>query len=131
VKLSDTQLMILSAASQRPDHAAVLPANLKGSTAKKVVDELVKDGLLQELRAREEMPVWRRGDDRRPLALRITKAGLKAIAVDVPEQTAGEADSLNNAPGAGLVVQAARAKVPTKRQRPASKSTAKKKVHRA
>lgn len=131
MKLSDTQLMILSAASQRPDHAAVLPANLKGSAAKKVVDTLVKEGLLQELRARDEMPVWRRGDDRRPLALRITKAGLKAIAVDVPEQTAGEADSVNNAPGAGLVVQAARSKVPTKRQRPASKSTAKKKVHRA
>ncbi len=38
MKLSDTQLLILSSASQRTDHAAVLPANLKGSAAKKVVD---------------------------------------------------------------------------------------------
>jgi hypothetical protein len=126
VKLSDTQLMILSATSRRPDQAAVLPANLKGSAAKKVVDTLVKEGLLQELRARDEMPVWRRGDDRRPLALRITKAGLKAIAADVPEQTPGEIDAVSNVPATGLAVQAARSKVPTKRQRPASKPTAKK-----
>ena len=41
MKLSDTQLMILSAASQRDDHAVVLPPNLKGSAAKKVVEKLV------------------------------------------------------------------------------------------
>src|SRR5437879_9427547 len=82
MKLSDTQLLILSSASQRADHAAVLPANLKGSAAKKVVDRLLKEKLLQELRAKDDMPVWRRGDDNRPYALQITKAGLKAIEVD-------------------------------------------------
>ena len=75
--LSDT--LILSAASQRTGHAATLPANLKGSAAKKVIDRLLKQKLLQELRARDDMPVWRRGDDNRPHTLRITKAGLKAI----------------------------------------------------
>jgi len=86
MKLSDTQLMILSSASQRTDHAAVLPANLKGSAAKKVVDKLLNEKLLQELRAKDDMPVWRRGDDNRPYSLRITKAGLKAIeAEDVVE----------------------------------------------
>jgi ABC-type uncharacterized transport system YnjBCD ATPase subunit len=49
--LSDTQFSILSAASQRPDHAAMLPANLKGSAAKKVIDRLLKQKLLQEFRA--------------------------------------------------------------------------------
>src|SRR5207244_5128520 len=82
MKLSDTQLLILSSASQRADHAAVLPANLKGSAAKKVVDRLLKEKLLQELRAKDDMPVWRRGDDNRPYSLRITKAGLRAIEVD-------------------------------------------------
>src|SRR5258708_8603282 len=80
--LSDTQLMILSSASQRTDHAAVLPANLKGSAAKKVVDRLLNEKLLQELRAKDDMPVWRRGDDNRPYSLRITKAGLRAIDVE-------------------------------------------------
>jgi len=37
MKLSDTQLMILSSASQRTDHAAVPAAKLKGSAANKVV----------------------------------------------------------------------------------------------
>jgi Protein of unknown function (DUF3489) len=80
--LSDTQFSILSAASQRPDHAAMLPANLKGSAAKKVVDRLLKQKLLQELRAKDDMPAWRRGDDNRPYTLRITKAGLRAIEVE-------------------------------------------------
>ncbi len=75
--LSDTQLLILSAASQRADHAATLPANLKGSAAKKVIDRLLKQKLLQELHASDDMPVWRRGDDNRPYTLRITKDGLK------------------------------------------------------
>src|SRR6266566_64923 len=82
MKLSDTQLLILSSASQRTDHAAVLPASLKGCAAKKVVDRLLKEKLVQELRAKDDMPVWRRGDDNRPYSLRITEAGLRAIEVD-------------------------------------------------
>jgi hypothetical protein len=79
--LSHTQLLILSAASQRTDHAATLPPNLKGSAAKKVIDRLLKQKLLQELGAKDDMPVWRRGHDNRPYTLRITKGGLKAIQV--------------------------------------------------
>jgi hypothetical protein len=63
MKLSDTQLLILASASQRTDHTAVLPANLKGSAAKTVVDKLLNEKLLQEFRAKDDMPVWRRGDD--------------------------------------------------------------------
>ena len=86
MKLSDTQLLILSSASQRTDHAALLPANLKGGAAKKVVDRLLSEKLLQELRAKDDMPVWRRGDDNTSYSLRITKAGLRAIEVkDVAE----------------------------------------------
>src|ERR1700720_5049857 len=81
MKLSNTQLLILSSASQRTGHAVLLPANLKGSAAKKVIDRLLKEKFLQELRAKDDMPVWRRGDDNRPYTLRITKGGLKAIEV--------------------------------------------------
>jgi hypothetical protein len=93
MKLSDTQLLILSSASQRTDHAAVPPANLKGGAAKKVVDKLLHEKLLQELRAKDDMPVWRRGDDNRPYSLRITKAGLRAIEVE----DAAEASDKNGA----------------------------------
>src|SRR5258705_10356251 len=73
MKLSDTQLLILSSASQRNDHAAVLPANLKGGAARKVVDRLLKEKLLQEFRAKDDMPVWRRGEDNRPYPFRIPR----------------------------------------------------------
>jgi hypothetical protein len=95
--ISDTQLLILSAASQRTDHAATLPANLKGSAAKKVIDRLLKQKLLQELRAKDDMPIWRRGNDSRSYTLRITKAGLKAIEVedvaDAPDNRATAANT--------------------------------------
>jgi hypothetical protein len=90
MQLSDTQLLILSSASQRSDHAAVLPASLKGSAAKKVINRLLKEKFLQELRAKDDMPVWRRGDDNRPYSLQITKAGLRAIEV---EEVGGAPDS--------------------------------------
>ncbi len=98
MKLSDTQLLILSSASQRTDHAALLPANLKGSAAKKVVDRLLKEKLLQDLRAKDDMPVWRRSDDNRPYSLRITKAGLRAIEV---EEVAEAPDNNAADPGEG------------------------------
>src|SRR5882724_13115237 len=94
MRLSDTQLLILSSASQRTDHAAVLPANLKGSAAKKVVDRLFKDKLRQELLTKDDMPAWRRGDDNRPYSLQITKAGLRAIEVDE------DAEALDNSAAA-------------------------------
>jgi hypothetical protein len=115
VKRSDTQLIILSAASQREDHAVVLPANLKGSAAKKVVDKLMSEALVQELPAKDRMPVWRRDDDNRAYSLRITKAGFKAIALEGPDNPVPEA-CVDSAIGARATVLAARSKVPTKRQ---------------
>jgi hypothetical protein len=44
MKLSDTQLVLLSAASQREDGAVVLAPNLKGGAASKVVGKLLRDG---------------------------------------------------------------------------------------
>jgi hypothetical protein len=45
VKLTDTQLVLLSRASQREDGCLVMPENLKGGAAKKVVDKLLAMGL--------------------------------------------------------------------------------------
>jgi hypothetical protein len=81
-KLTDTQLVILSAASQRENRGIVIPPNLKGGAAQKFVAKLIDLGLVEEVRARGDLPVWRRDDENRPMALRITKRGLKAIAVE-------------------------------------------------
>ncbi len=82
MKLTDNQRVILSAASRREDHAVELPANLKGGAARKVVGKLLSDGLLEEIRARGTLPAWRRDADEQPMALRITKQGLKAIPTE-------------------------------------------------
>jgi hypothetical protein len=126
MKLSDTQLLILSSASQRADHAAVLPANLKGSAAKKVVDRLLNEKLLQELRAKDDMPVWRRGDDNRPYSLRITKTGLRATEVeDIAETLDNSAATDRNEGAAADVSTAAKSsKRPSRAKRSDAKKTA-------
>jgi len=126
MKLSDTQLLILSSASQRTDHAAVLPASLKGCAAKKVVDRLLKEKLVQELRAKDDMPVWRRGDDNRPYSLQITKAGLRAIEVeDVAEAPNNKAATDSNAVAAAAVSrQAKSSERPGRAKRSGKKRTA-------
>ncbi len=79
-KLTDTQLILLSSASRRDDGLVVMPANLRGGAAKAVKPLLDRD-LLKEIKAKPDMPVWRRGEDGSH-ALQITKAGLAAIRVD-------------------------------------------------
>ena len=98
-KLTDMQLVILSAASQRDDRGVELPANVKGEAARKVVDKLIRAGLLEEVRASGSLPVWRRNDVSGPMALCITKSGLKAIEVE-DEATAApkEASVLRHVP---------------------------------
>ena len=78
-RLTDTQLVILSAASQREDRGVELPANVQGKAAGKVVAKLIRAGLLEEVRASGSLPVWRRDDESGAIALRITSAGLAAI----------------------------------------------------
>src|SRR5262249_42023031 len=89
MKLTDTQLVLLSRASQRPDQCAEIPANLKGGSAQKFVAKLISGGLVEEIRGEVDMPVWRRGDDG-PLALRLTDAGLSAISADEPAAPPGK-----------------------------------------
>jgi Protein of unknown function (DUF3489) len=81
VKLTNTQLVLLSAASQRDDRALERPANLPGGAAGKVVAKLLAEGLVEEVQSRGSLPVWRRDGDG-PRSLRITKKGLHAIRVE-------------------------------------------------
>jgi hypothetical protein len=85
VKLTDTQL--LSAASQREDRALERPSKLTGGAAGKVVAKLLTDGLIEEIKSRGSLPVWRRDRDDAH-TLRITKRGLRAIRVEDEAATA-------------------------------------------
>jgi len=90
MKLTDTQLVLLSAASQREDRAIELPANLNGGAARKVIGKLLAGGLVEEIRATGDLPVWRRDEAEGPFALLVTKRGLSAIQIDDGD---GSADS--------------------------------------
>lgn len=85
IRLTDTQRIILSAASQRTDRLALpLPKNIKGGAALKVINPLIQRGLLEEVDANRKLddPVWRETGDGHAVTLIITDAGLAAIGVE-------------------------------------------------
>jgi len=94
-KLTDTQLVILSAAAQR-DGGAVLPLpkslKIKGRAVTKVLEGLRMKNLLEEQPAAPDTEAWREADDGRRMTLVITAAGLRAI----DGQPAGETDNQPN-----------------------------------
>jgi Protein of unknown function (DUF3489) len=125
-KLTDTQLIILSAASQRDDRGVELPANLKGEAARTVVGKLVRAGLLEEVHARGSLPVWRRDDDSGPMALCITKKGLEAIDVADDVTAARKDTSVRHSPNSevekpGPKAIASRRQISAAAQKPAHK----------
>lgn len=79
-KLSDTQLVIFSKASQRDDRVALpLPASLKGGAAQKVVASMLANRLLEEVEAKRGQLAWRENGGAGPTTLVITDAGLAAL----------------------------------------------------
>ena len=89
-KLTDTQLVILSAAARRQD-CAVLPLpkspKIKGDALTKTLEGLRKKGLLEEKPAARNAAAWREGENGRRMMLVIADAGLQAIGVDAGEKT--------------------------------------------
>jgi len=80
-KLTDTQLIVLSAAAARDDGVAVIAAKMSRAAASKVGASLVTRKLMREVRSKPGMPVWREGEDGRSISLMITRAGRDAIGV--------------------------------------------------
>ncbi len=100
-KLTDTQLVILSAAAQRQDRAVQpLPRSLKikGGAITKTLDGLRRKGLLEEKPATRNAAVWREGEDGRRMMLVITDSGLQAIGVVADEKTSKRAPSTKATP---------------------------------
>jgi Protein of unknown function (DUF3489) len=129
-RLTDSQLIILSAASQRDDRGVELPANIKGDAARKAVDKLIRAGLLEEVRTLGSLPVWRHDDNTGAMALCITKSGLDAIdvkdeAVAAPKETSVRSASARDE----AEVPATKAATSRKRISLAARKSARKKLH--
>ena len=118
IKLTDTQLVPLSAAAQRKDLCLVAPSTLRGATAQKVASKLISAGLVKEVRAKASDPIWRRDEESgASYALKLTAVGAKAIAVDEaaePEDAGEESAALANRDQAAIL-----SKLDTKDARPA------------
>src|SRR5882757_4607881 len=81
VKLSDAQLVMMSAGAQRKDRCLSAPATIKGAALSKVGVKLAKLGLAREIGAKAGAPIWRRDEAGQGYKLKLTAAGLNAIAV--------------------------------------------------
>jgi Protein of unknown function (DUF3489) len=100
VKLTDTQLLMLSAATQREDRCISAPPSLKGAAAQKIAAKLVALGLAKEVKARRRSFVWRRDEATgQAYALKLTAAGPKAIRVEEAVAIEAAAEISPPAPG--------------------------------
>ena len=104
-KLSDTQLVVLSAAAQREDRNVLpLPGSLRGGAAAKVVGALLSRGLIAETTTDSQTKadaalnrIWRNDADGHAILLHITDAGLAAIGIE-PTDGASAPTSADEAP---------------------------------
>ncbi len=89
-KLTDAQLVILSATAQRDD-GATLPVpksiRIKGAALTKTLEGLCKKGLVEERPAPLDAEAWREAEDGRRMTLVITEAGLEAINAEPSEES--------------------------------------------
>jgi hypothetical protein len=88
-KLSDTQSLILSQASQHEALLATAPANLPAAARQAVFRSMLKNQLLEEVPAPAEHRNlgWRQDEEGAWVALRITNDGLRAIGAKTEEPT--------------------------------------------
>ena len=89
-KLSDSQLVILSTASQRPD-GCVFPITLKlkGNAIGNVLKSLLTKGLLDEVPGRADDTLWRY-DDGAPLTLKASPAAYRHLGIDAEATPAAD-----------------------------------------
>jgi hypothetical protein len=102
-KLTDAQQIVLSGAAQRDDGAATLPERMMEKAAQKFGATLIAKGLVREVRGRADMPVWRRNEAGRAIALIVTKLGRKAIGGDGDRQ---KDDAATDAPAPSAIASA-------------------------
>ena len=82
IKLSDAQLVILSAACAR-ENGSLLPTsgNLNSNAVSMVLHSLINKGLAEEVPANSNMPIWREAEDGSSVSLRATAAAYQALGL--------------------------------------------------
>lgn len=85
-QLNDTQLLVLSAASQRPDGLLTPPERLRGAALQIFQRKLVELRLVSELAVGPTDPAWHQSDERGRIGLQISPTGLAALGLE-PEGT--------------------------------------------
>lgn len=90
-KLSDTQLLVLSAASQRPDGLLKPPERLRGSALQIFQRKLVELRLAIDQPVGPNDPAWHQSDERGRVGLQIAPSGLTALGLE-PEETISESE---------------------------------------
>ena len=96
IKLSDTQLVILSGAAQHPERAVAIPERLRGGALARVVGPLMAKGLVEAVPHRGDLPVYKTEADGSRTALLITNAGLLALGIE-PEPATEDQSNLGSA----------------------------------
>ncbi len=90
MKLTDTHLVLLSAAAQHPEHLLSRPDHISDKAAQSLATKLIQAGLVQEITVRSGQPHWRTQDDA-SLGLQITGEGLAALGLDEPSEISAPA----------------------------------------
>ncbi len=85
--LTDTQLVLLSAAAQHEEHLVTPPATPKGRAGRNALTSLIRRGLVEERLVSAQQPHWRTDEADQLIGLQITAAGLAALGLDPTEQT--------------------------------------------
>src|SRR3954447_22835150 len=87
--LSDSQLVVLTAACQRGDRCVFpVTANAAGN----VLKSLLKKDLIKEVRAKRDDTVWRHDEERGRMTLAATTAAFAALGID-PSDEAEDAEA--------------------------------------
>jgi hypothetical protein len=92
MNLTDTQLVLLSAAAQHEARLLLRPDHLSDKAVRSLATTLGRAELVEEIAVRAGQPHWRISDAGDFLALRITTQGLTALGLDPGE------DDLNSEP---------------------------------
>jgi hypothetical protein len=91
-QLSDSQLIVLTAACQREDRCVFpVTAKLKGNAAGNVLKSLLKKDLIKEVRAKRDDTVWRHDGERGRMTLVATTAAFAALGIDPRDEAEGDA----------------------------------------
>lgn len=104
MSLTDTQLLLLSAAAQRDDLFLIPPAHLNGKTASATIAKLLRGNLIEEIMVQSNQPHWCESEGNR-IGFKLTAAALQAIGIepdqDHPDHAAAGPAQVTDAPVAG------------------------------